>query len=218
MRRHQAIRATLESESRGEPRREWGRLLRRNLALGAISLSVAGAALAANESLVPGTPLVELVAHEPLQIESIVTVLWQRFRVARRESTLIAEAVISSANRYAVSPVLLLAVIATESGFDRHAVSVAGAQGLMQILPAAHPELAAAGKDITEPTENVRIGSSILREYLDASDGDLGSALKRYSGGGRGYAQRVDFRMRQFSASLDAASRGPEKIAVVDSH
>ena len=179
MRQQQATCATLEIESRGETRREWGRLLRRNLALGAISLSVAGTALAADEALVPATPLSELVAHEPLQIESIVTVLWQRFRVARRESTLIAEAVISSANRYAVSPVLLLAVIATESGFDRHAVSVAGAQGLMQILPAAHPELAAAGKDITEPTENVRIGSSILREYLDASDGDLGSALKR---------------------------------------
>ncbi|MGA7815181.1 lytic transglycosylase domain-containing protein [Caballeronia sp.] len=218
MRQQRATCATSAIESRGELRRERGRLLRRNLALGAISLSVAGTALAADEALVPAAPLSELAAHAPLQIESIVTVLWQRFRVARRESTLIAEAVISSANRYAVSPVLLLAVIATESGFDRHAVSVAGAQGLMQILPAAHPELAAAGKDITEPTENVRIGSSILREYLDASDGDLGSALKRYSGGGRGYAQRVDFRMRQFSASLDAANRGSEKVAVVDSH
>jgi soluble lytic murein transglycosylase-like protein len=132
-------------------------------------------------------------------------VLWRQYRVARQEATLIAQAVLDAANQYAVSPVLLLAVIATESGFDRQAVSAVGAQGLMQILPAAHPQLIAASHDLTEPAENVRIGSSILRQYLDASGGDLGAALKRYSGGGKGYAQRVALRMRQFSASLDGS-------------
>jgi soluble lytic murein transglycosylase-like protein len=144
-------------------------------------------------------------------------VLWQQFRVARQEATLIAQAVFSAANQYAVSPVLLLAVIATESGFDRDAVSVAGAEGLMQILPAAHPRLVAASKDITEPAENVRMGSSILREYLDASGGDLGAALKRYSGGGRGYAQRIAFHMRQFSASLHTPQEEFVKVAPIES-
>jgi soluble lytic murein transglycosylase-like protein len=155
--------------------------------------------------------------EESPQVANVAAVLWQQFRVARQEATLIARAVLSAANQYAVSPVLLLAVIATESGFDRQALSVAGARGLMQILPAAHPQLVAASKDITEPAENVRIGSSILREYLDAAGGDLGTALKRYSGGDRGYAQRVVFHMRQFSASLHTPPEDFVKGALVRS-
>ena len=74
-----------------------------------------------------------------------------------------------------------------------------------------------SGKDLTEPAENVRIGSSILREYLDASGGDLGAALKRYSGGGKGYAQRVAFHMRQFSASLHTSPEDAVKVELVRS-
>ena len=181
------------------------RRLRAKLALCVFSFMAASVAHASDDASLPNRPLTAVVqsaaAGSP-QVADVATVLWQQFRVARREATLIAQAVVSSANEYAMSPVLLLAVIATESGFDRQAVSVAGAQGLMQILPAAHPQVFASGDDLTEPGENVRIGSSILREYLDASGGDLGVALKRYSGGGKGYAQRVAFRMRQFSASL----------------
>jgi hypothetical protein len=61
------------------------------------------------------------------------------------------------------------------------------------------------------------MGSSILREYLDASGGDLDAALKRYSGGGRGYAQRVAFHMRQFSASLHTPQEDLAKVALVRS-
>jgi soluble lytic murein transglycosylase-like protein len=160
---------------------------------------------------------IESSSAESSQVADVTTVLWHQFRVARQEATLIARAVISAANEYAMSPALLLAVIATESGFDRQAVSVAGAQGLMQILPAAHPQVFAAGNDMTEPAENVRVGSSILREYLDASGGNLGVALKRYSGGGKGYAQRVTFRMKQFSASLHSPSDDAARVALAGS-
>jgi soluble lytic murein transglycosylase-like protein len=180
----------------------------------------ADAADASNDRLVPDgqtSASVESSSGESLQVADVAAVLWRQFRVARQEGTLIARAVISAANEYAMSPVLLLAVIATESGFDRQAVSVAGAQGLMQILPTAHPQVFASGNDLTEPAENVRIGSSILREYLDASGGDLGVALKRYSGGGKGYAQRVAFRMRQFSASLQTLPNGTAKLALARS-
>ncbi len=125
-----------------------------------------------------------------------------QFRVAPAESLRIARAVLIEAERQALSPVLLLAVMAVESGFDRHAVSVAGAQGLMQVLPAAHPKLIAGTTDLSDPAINVRIGSTILRSYLDDSGGDLDAALYRYSGGGRGYARRVALRMQRFDASL----------------
>jgi soluble lytic murein transglycosylase-like protein len=175
---------------------------------------------ATNDRSVPDGQIpasIEASSSESPQVADVAGVLWRQFRVARQEATLIARAVISAANEYAMSPALLLAVIATESGFDRQAVSVAGAQGLMQILPAAHPQVFASGNDLTEPVENVRIGSSILREYLDASGGDLGVALKRYSGGGKGYAQRVVFRMKQFSASLHTPSDDAAKVALAGS-
>ncbi|MGX6998434.1 lytic transglycosylase domain-containing protein [Caballeronia sp. KNU42] len=196
------------------------------LALCAFSFMAASAAYAAdatdatNDRPVPDGKIpasIEASSSESPQVADVASVLWRQFRVARQEATLIARAVISAANEYAMSPALLLAVIATESGFDRQAVSVAGAQGLMQILPAAHPQVFASGNDMTEPAENVRIGSSILREYLDASGGDLGVALKRYSGGGKGYAQRVAFRMKQFSASLHTPSDDASKVALAGS-
>ena len=202
------------------------RHLRVKLALCAFSFMAASAAYASNatdatnDRSVPDGQIpasIEASSSESPQVADVAAVLWRQFRVARQEATLIARAVISAANEYAMSPALLLAVIATESGFDRQAVSVAGAQGLMQILPAAHPQVFAPGNDMTEPAENVRIGSSILREYLDASGGDLGVALKRYSGGGKGYAQRVAFRMKQFSASLHTPSDDAAKVALAGS-
>ena len=202
------------------------RHLRVKLALCAFSFMAASAAYgsnatdATNDRSVPDGQIpasIEVSSSESPQVADVASVLWRQFRVARQEATLIARAVISAANEYAMSPALLLAVIATESGFDRQAVSVAGAQGLMQILPAAHPQVFASGNDMTEPAENVRIGSSILREYLDASGGDLGVALKRYSGGGKGYAQRVAFRMKQFSASLHTPSDDAAKVALAGS-
>ncbi|HEX7911014.1 MAG TPA: lytic transglycosylase domain-containing protein [Paraburkholderia sp.] len=135
-------------------------------------------------------------------LDDITTMLRAQFRVAPAESMKIARAVLIEADRHAISPILLLAVMAVESSFDRHAVSVAGARGLMQILPAAHPQLIAGVSDLSDPAINVRIGSAILRGYLDESGGDLDAALLRYSGGGRGYAHRVALRMQRFDASL----------------
>ncbi|MFM0262424.1 lytic transglycosylase domain-containing protein [Paraburkholderia sediminicola] len=135
-------------------------------------------------------------------LSDITAMLRAQFRVAPLESMKIARAVLIEAERQAISPVLLLAVMSVESSFDRHAVSIAGARGLMQVLPAAHPQLIAGTTDLSDPAINVRIGSTILRGYLDQSGGDLDAALVRYSGGGRGYAQRVVLRMQRLDASL----------------
>ncbi|MFM0080415.1 lytic transglycosylase domain-containing protein [Paraburkholderia sediminicola] len=135
-------------------------------------------------------------------LSDITAMLRAQFRVAPLESMKIARAVLIEAERQAISPVLLLAVMSVESSFDRHAVSIAGARGLMQVLPAAHPRLIAGTTDLSDPAINVRIGSTILRGYLDQSGGDLDAALVRYSGGRRGYAQRVVLRMQRLDASL----------------
>jgi hypothetical protein len=135
-------------------------------------------------------------------LSDITAMLRAQFRVAPLESMKIARAVLIEADRHAISPILLLAVMSVESSFDRHAVSNAGARGLMQVLPAAHPQLIADTTDLSDPAINVRIGTTILRGYLDESGGDLDAALLRYSGGGRGYARRVVLRMQHLDASL----------------
>ncbi|WNC93035.1 lytic transglycosylase domain-containing protein [Paraburkholderia sp. FT54] len=173
--------------------------------LAAIFVSFAGAARAADAQSVAQASIVASEATSETSLPTlsdITAVLRAQFRVAPTESLKIARAVLIEADRHAVSPVLLLAVMAVESGFDRHAVSVAGARGLMQILPAAHPQLIATATDLSDPAINVRIGSTILRRYLDESGGDLDTALLRYSGGGRGYARRVALSMQRFDASL----------------
>lgn len=135
-------------------------------------------------------------------LSDITAMLRAQFRVAPMESMKIARAVLNEAERHGISPVLLLAVMSVESSFDRHALSTAGARGLMQVLPAAHPQLIADTTDLSDPAINVRIGTTILRGYLDESGGDLDAALLRYSGGGRGYARRVVLRMQRLDASL----------------
>ncbi|MEM5383615.1 lytic transglycosylase domain-containing protein [Paraburkholderia phymatum] len=134
--------------------------------------------------------------------EDIVATLRAQFRLSAADALTIAQAVLTEANRYSMSPVLLLSVMAVESGFDRRAVSTLGARGLMQVLPAAHPRVVADVRQLDDPAINVRIGSSILRGYLDESGGDIDAALLRYSGGGKGYARRVALRMQRFNATL----------------
>ncbi|MGA7780030.1 MAG: transglycosylase SLT domain-containing protein [Paraburkholderia sp.] len=79
-----------------------------------------------------------------------------------------------------------------------------------------HQSLLAGGKDLSDPTVNVTIGSSILRGYLDDSGGDLASALARYNGGGKGYAHRVALNMQQFSTRLQAQPDAFVKVALVE--
>jgi soluble lytic murein transglycosylase-like protein len=198
------------------------------LALGVLALSFASAMQAAEAPRITDAPVLDtpgvavpLVASQAAPgakasaLVEIATILSGQFRVGRGESTAIAQAVLDAANRFAMSPVLLLGVIATESGFNRRAVSSAGAKGLMQVLPSAHPQLVSGGKDLSDPVVNVNIGSSILRSYLDAAGGDVNSALSRYSGGGKGYARRVALQMQQFSERLHAQPDAFVKVALV---
>lgn len=194
------------------------------LALGMLALSFASVIHAAEAPLTTDAPSIDTPSAihvapgdgNPAALVDIASIVAGQFRVARAESLTIARAVLDAANRFAMSPVLLLGVIATESGFNRRAISSAGARGLMQVLPSAHPQLLAGGKDLSDPTVNVTIGSTILRGYLDDSGGDLASALSRYSGGGKGYAHRVALNMQQFSTRLHAQPDSFVKLALVE--
>lgn len=97
------------------------------------------------------------------------------------------------ATRAGLPPELVLAVIEIESGFDRFAISVAGAQGLMQIMPFWLDEIGHPDDNLFHPRTNLRMGCTILKHYVDREKGDLGKALARYNGsaGKRKYPDKV---------------------------
>ena len=84
--------------------------------------------------------------------------------------------------RAALRPELVLAVIDVESNFDRFAISEAGALGLMQVMPFWLEELDQPQANLFQLRTNLRIGTTILRYYLDRERGDMRRALARYNG------------------------------------
>ena len=97
------------------------------------------------------------------------------------------------AARVELPPELILAVIEVESNFDRYAVSVAGALGLMQIMPFWLDEIGRPDDNLLHIDTNLRYGCTILRFYLDKENGDLRRALGRYNGslGKRKYPNKI---------------------------
>ena len=86
------------------------------------------------------------------------------------------------ASRANLHPELVLAVIDVESNFDRFAISKAGAQGLMQIMPFWLKEIGQPRDSLFNVRTNLRMGCTILKYYLKKEKGDLTRALARYNG------------------------------------
>lgn len=86
------------------------------------------------------------------------------------------------ARRAGLDPQLVLGVIEVESAFRKYAVSTAGAQGYMQVMPFWTREIGAKEHNLFHLRINLRYGCIILRYYLDMEKGNLFRALGRYNG------------------------------------
>jgi soluble lytic murein transglycosylase-like protein len=97
------------------------------------------------------------------------------------------------ARRANLDPQLVLALINVESNFDRFAISSAGAQGLMQIMPFWVDEIGKPDDNLFDIDTNLRFGCTILGIYLEREKGDMHRALARYNGsvGEHWYPRRV---------------------------
>lgn len=80
-----------------------------------------------------------------------------------------------------IDPELVRAVIVVESGFDANAISSAGAQGLMQLMPATAKTYGVS--DVFDPQQNVRAGAHYLRDLIELYDKDYELVLAAYNAG-----------------------------------
>jgi hypothetical protein len=82
---------------------------------------------------------------------------------------------------YDVDPDLLASVVRQESGGHPRAVSRAGAQGLMQLMPGTAAGLGVA--DSFAPGDNIRGGTNYLNQLLERYHNNLVLALAAYNAG-----------------------------------
>jgi soluble lytic murein transglycosylase-like protein len=92
----------------------------------------------------------------------------------------------SAARANAIAPDIVLEVARQESAFQPCAVSSAGAQGLMQLMPETQAMLGV--RNPFNPEESVMAGAKLLKDLLARYNGDLSLALSAYNAGPR----RVD--------------------------
>jgi soluble lytic murein transglycosylase-like protein len=119
--------------------------------------------------------------------------------------------ILTAARQYQLNPSLIRAVIHAESGFNPKARSRAGAQGLMQLMPATAKELGTT--DVWLPQQNIQAGSAYLARLLQQFNGDRRLALAAYNAGPgavsrydgvppfaetRAYLERVDILLRRY--------------------
>ena len=93
----------------------------------------------------------------------------------------IETSILKAAQRYDLPANLIKSVIRAESNFQVKAVSHAGAQGLMQLMPATARELGVQNPFSIE--ENIDGGSRYLRKMLDSFGGNIKLALAAYNAG-----------------------------------
>ena len=116
--------------------------------------------------------------------ENIARFISERYRVTVDATSEFVYHSYRAAKDTKLDPLLVLAVMSVESSFNPKAQSQAGAQGLMQVLTRVHVDkfLPFGGIPAAfDPVANIRVGSAILKEYLQR-EGTVEGALKSYVG------------------------------------
>ena len=110
-------------------------------------------------------------------------VKFQRPNLPQKTRKTIAEAINREAKRQRIDPLFLTSLIQVESGFDPNAVSVSGARGLGQLMPATAAGLGVNPTDISDNIRGcARMIARLVHRYEYRSDGKA-LALASYNAG-----------------------------------
>jgi soluble lytic murein transglycosylase-like protein len=128
---------------------------------------------------------------------NVANYLSRRYHVADDAVRVLVAAAQSASDQRNVDPLLVLAVMAVESGMNPFAQSAVGATGLMQVMPDLHRAKfgSAHGSEPLDPVANIHAGTQILSDLIERG-GSVERGLQLYVGAGNapsdsGYASRV---------------------------
>ncbi len=125
-----------------------------------------------------------LLIGDARQQQSVTNWLSKRYRVANDATNMLVSAAYLTARDIKIDPLLILSVMAIESGLNPFAESPVGAQGLMQVMSKVHQDKfddLGGVKAALNPVANIRVGSQILKEYV-VRGGSVEAGLKLYVG------------------------------------
>lgn len=116
--------------------------------------------------------------------ELVTSYLARRYHVAQEPVGELVKAAFDTGRQVGLDPLLLLAVMAIESGFNPYAESGVGAQGLMQVMSKVHSDkfryFGGPGAAL-EPLANITVGAVVLKDCI-ARGGSLADGLRLYVG------------------------------------
>lgn len=142
------------------------------------------------------------------RMRAVLDHVTQRYRVSPEALGPIFEAAQLIGRERSLDPLIIVAIIGIESGFNPFAQSSKGAQGLMQVIPRFHQNKVpdGAGKlPLFDPVTNVQIGAHVLQEAI-LLRGGLMAGLQQFGGA-------VDDEEQAYAAKVLAEKQRLEQAA-----
>ena len=169
------------------------------------------------------TPEEKALVGTKKQQEAVTNWLAKRYRVAGDATNMLVSTAYLTAREIKIDPLLILAVMAIESGLNPFAESPMGAQGLMQVMSKVHTdkfEELGGVQAALNPVANIRVGALILKDYVSRG-GSVEAGLKYYVGAaafetddGYGYKVMAEYnRLKQVSSGKKVPHITPPTLA-----
>lgn len=131
----------------------------------------------------------------PPRLRGAMDYVTRRYKVSTEAVQPIFATAHSVGRELHIDPLLIIAIIGVESGFNPFSQSVFGAQGLMQVVPRFHQDkLPEESASFLDPVVNVQVGARVLKESI-RRNGGLEEGLQQFGGAvgdpGRRYSAKV---------------------------
>lgn len=143
------------------------------------------------------------------KMQKIASYISNTYKIPMKNAEKIVYTTFEESNKKNLEPMLVLSLIDSESGFQQHVKSPVGAVGLTQVMPKYHQAKIAElrktdGTDIFSITGNIKVGTQILREYINLAGGNLQKALQMYNGSlndsKKRYSSKIMSKMRDYAS------------------
>lgn len=142
------------------------------------------------------------------RMQKALDLVSRRYRVAGDALMPIFAAAELTARELHLDPLLIIAVIGVESGFNPFSQSGYGAQGLMQVVPRFHADKLpgeAAPAAFLDPVINVQVGARVLRESINRMGG-LEEGLQQFGGAANDPERRYSTKVLAEKQRLEKAT------------